>query len=48
MPEGHHLRALEGHNSIVNCLNVNEDNVLVGGTDNGYLNFFDWKSGHMF
>ena len=37
-----------GHNSIINCLALNQDNVLVSGSDNGTLSFFDWQSGHMF
>ena len=27
---------------------LNHDNVLVSGSDDGTLNFFDWKSGHCF
>ena len=27
---------------------INEDNVLVSGSDNGKLHFWDWKSGHNF
>jgi pleiotropic regulator 1 len=29
-------------------LNVNKDNVLVSGGDNGTMHFWDWKSGHNF
>lgn len=47
-PEGHQTRTMVGHNSIINCLGLNQDNVLVSGSDNGNLSFFDWESGHMF
>lgn len=36
------VQNLEGHNSIVNCLAVNSDNVLVSGSDNGSMYFWDW------
>lgn len=47
-PEGDQLRTIAGHNSIVNCLALNNDNVLVSGSDTGALSFFDWESGHCF
>jgi len=47
-PEATFMRNVEGHNSIVNTLALNEDNVLVSGGDNGSLKFWDWKSGHNF
>ena len=48
---GHHRRFLHnisGNNSIVNTMAINDDNVLVSGSDNGMLHFWDWKSGHNF
>ena len=47
-PEGHHLRTMAGHNSIINSMALNRDNVLVSGSDNGVLSLYDWDSGHMF
>lgn len=42
------LHNISGNNSIVNTMAINEDNVLVSGSDNGKLHFWDWKSGHNF
>ncbi|KRW98951.1 WD40-repeat-containing domain [Pseudocohnilembus persalinus] len=47
-PEGEFLRNVSGHNSIINTLALNNDNVLVSGADNGSLKFWDWKSGYNF
>lgn len=47
-PEGRFIRNLSGHNAIVNCLAVNNDNVFVSGGDNGTLAFWDWPSGYKF
>ena len=47
-PEGRFLRNVEGHNAVINCLALNQDNVLVSGGDNGSLHFWDWSSGHNF
>jgi pleiotropic regulator 1 len=47
-PEGHQLRTIQGPQSIVNTLALNQDNVLVSGADDGSLNFYDWESGHCF
>jgi pleiotropic regulator 1 len=47
-PEGHMLRTIPGPNAIVNALALNHDNVLIAGTDNGTINFYDWESGHCF
>jgi pleiotropic regulator 1 len=35
-------------NTIVNCIATNEDNVMVTGSDDGYLEFYDWRSGQAF
>lgn len=34
-PENQFLRNISGHNSIINTIAVNSDNVLVSGSDNG-------------
>jgi len=47
-PEGKFLHNITGNNTIVNCMAINDDNVLVSGSDNGMLHFWDWKSGHNF
>jgi len=47
-PEGALMQNFEGHNSIVNTLAVNEDNVMFSGGDDGSVGFWDWKTGHRF
>ncbi|EDO33344.1 predicted protein [Nematostella vectensis] len=47
-PDGNFLQNLSGHNTIINCLAVNSDNVLVSGGDNGSMYFWDWKTGYNF
>jgi pleiotropic regulator 1 len=47
-PEGKFLHNVSGANCIVNSLAINEDNVMVSGSDNGLLHFWDWKSGYNF
>ncbi|KAJ3122323.1 hypothetical protein HK098_002946 [Nowakowskiella sp. JEL0407] len=47
-PEGKFVKNLEGHNTIVNTLAVNSENVLFSGGDNGSMYFWDWKSGYNF
>ena len=47
-PKGEFMQNFEGHNSIVNSISVNEDNVLFSGGDNGSVAFWDWKTGHRF
>ncbi len=42
------MQNFEGHNSIINTLAVNEDNVLMSGGDDGTMSFWDWKTGHRF
>lgn len=48
LPDGEQMRKLEGHNTIINALAVNKDNVLVSGGDNGSMYFWDWNSGYNF
>jgi pleiotropic regulator 1 len=33
---------------VVNTLSINQDNVMVSGSDNGLLSFFDWSTGKCF
>lgn len=47
-PEGQFIQNLTGHNSIINCMAVNSDGVLVSGADNGTMHFWDWKTGYNF
>ncbi|EFA86391.1 WD40 repeat-containing protein [Heterostelium album PN500] len=48
LPEGQFIKNLSGHNAIINCLALNQDNVLVSGGDNGSMQFWDWKTGYCF
>eukprot|EP01095_Lingulamoeba_sp_RSL-Kostka_P010965 TRINITY_DN403_c0_g1_i1.p1 TRINITY_DN403_c0_g1~~TRINITY_DN403_c0_g1_i1.p1 ORF type:complete len:466 (-),score=147.77 TRINITY_DN403_c0_g1_i1:254-1651(-) len=48
LPEAKFLHNLSGHNSIINDLSINHDNVLVSGGDDGSLQFRDWKTGYCF
>jgi pleiotropic regulator 1 len=47
-PHGQFIRNISGHNAIVNCATINQDNVLVTGGDNGSMYFWDWKTGYNF
>merc|ERR1719373_1333351 len=51
-PRGAFERNITGHGAIVNCCEIREDakgsSILIGGTDNGYLHFWDWRSGHKY
>ena len=42
------MQNFEGHNSVINTLSVNRENVLFSGGDNGSVAFWDWKTGHKF
>lgn len=48
LPEGTFLHNYEGHNSVINCVSINQDDVLVSGGDDGSLQFWDWNSGTCF
>ncbi|CAE8717963.1 unnamed protein product [Polarella glacialis] len=52
MPRGAFERNVSGHNSIVNCGVIREgqqgSSQLICGTDNGYIHYWDWASGHKF
>jgi len=51
-PKGAFERNITGHNAIVNACCIKEQqkgsSTLIGGTENGYLHFWDWKSGHKY
>lgn len=39
-PEGAFMQNFEGHNSIINTLAVNNDNIMFSGGDNGSMSFW--------
>ncbi|PFH37473.1 WD domain, G-beta repeat-containing protein [Besnoitia besnoiti] len=50
-PLGAFERNMEGHNAIINCCAIKEDgdsSILIAGTNNGQLHFWDWASGYKF
>lgn len=47
LPEGALLNTC-ANNSIINTLSINSDNVLFGGSDNGHMAFYDYRSGHKY
>merc|ERR1719152_7034 len=50
-PRGVFERNLQGHNAIVNASAIRAEadrSIYVAGCDDGYLHFWDWKSGHKF
>lgn len=50
-PEGQFIRNIAGHNSILNCSAIKDDgdsSVLVAGSNDGQLHFWDWSSGYKF
>ena len=48
LPEGRFVHDFDAAGGIVNCLSVNRDGVLVGGSDDGELRFWDWGSAKPF
>lgn len=46
--DGKFLKNLNGHNTVLNALAVNEDGVMISAGDNGSLNFWDYASGYCF
>eukprot|EP01039_Chlorochromonas_danica_P012111 gene12111-13763_t len=46
--DGTFMQNLSGHNTSINALAVNDDNVLVSGGDNGSLHFWDYETGYCF
>lgn len=51
-PKGSFARNISGHSSIINGCAIREgqngSSMLVCGTDNGFLHFWDWRSGYKF
>ncbi|KAK2196469.1 bifunctional WD40 repeat/WD40-YVTN repeat-like-containing domain superfamily/G-protein beta WD-40 repeat/WD repeat Prp46-PLRG1-like/WD40-repeat-containing domain superfamily/WD40 repeat [Babesia duncani] len=50
-PQGVFNRNITGHNSILNCCAIKDDgysSILVAGSNNGQLHFWDWNSGYKF
>jgi len=47
-PDGLFVKNFSGHNTIINTISVNPDNVMVSGGDNGSIYFWDWVSGYNF
>jgi pleiotropic regulator 1 len=46
--DGKFLKNMSGHNSVINALAVNEDDVLVSCGDNGSMYFWDYQTGYNF
>merc|ERR1712118_441193 len=50
-PRGVFERNVGGHHAIVNCSAIKSEgdrSILTCGTDDGFLHFWDWRSGHKF
>lgn len=51
-PRGQFERNISGHGGIVNACAIREaeqgSSILIAGTDNGFLHFWDWRSGHKY
>merc|ERR1711904_406150 len=51
-PKGAFERNISGHGDIINSCVIRESDKgssqLIAGTDNGYIHFWDWHSGHKF
>ncbi len=47
-PKAEFIQNLSGHDSILNALASNSDNVLVSGADNGSIYMWDWLTGYNF
>lgn len=47
-PNGDFMLNFDKRKGIVNSLACNQDNVMVSASDNGYLNFYDYKTGYNF
>jgi WD40 repeat protein len=48
LPAGELVSNFSGHNSIVNTVSMNADDVLVSGGDDGSLRFWDYSTGYGF
>eukprot|EP01080_Neovahlkampfia_damariscottae_P009978 gene9978-2296_t len=47
-PDGNFLMNFNGHNSIINSISINNENVMFSGGDDGSVHFWDWKTGYNF
>jgi pleiotropic regulator 1 len=47
-PKSEFIQNLSGHDSILNALACNSDNVLVSAADNGSIYLWDWLTGYNF
>lgn len=47
-PNGEFMMNFSGHNSVINSVAVNSNNVLTSCADDGSLSFWDWNSGYCF
>ncbi|CAD7953933.1 unnamed protein product [Amoebophrya sp. A25] len=53
-PKGIFERNIYGHDGIMNCCAIrdgdtpDQGSILVGGGDDGFLHFWDWKTGYLF
>lgn len=48
LPAGELVSNFSGHNSIINTVSVNADDVLVSGGDDGSIRFWDYNTGYCF
>ena len=46
--EGRFIKNFSGHKAVINTLAVNDDGVAMSGSDNGTMNFWDYKTGYCF
>lgn len=46
--DGKFIKNFSGHNSVINCMAINDDGVLVTGADNGSMHFWDQETGYCF
>lgn len=47
-PDGNFINNFEHNSGPIQALAVNHENVMVSGSDNGTLRFWDWKTAHCF
>eukprot|EP00056_Hartaetosiga_gracilis_P021819 m.26625 g.26625 ORF g.26625 m.26625 type:complete len:464 (+) comp9280_c1_seq2:75-1466(+) len=48
LPHGKFIQNLSGHNAIINSLAVSPSGVMASGSDNGVINFWDYRTGYRF
>lgn len=47
-PDGDFMCNFSGHQTIINSLAINNDDVVVSGGDNGSMYLWDWRTGYNF